>query len=439
MARTNIRGTQVKDGDIYNIDIADGAAIAGTKVIPDFGSQQIATSGKIKLNDGSEAVGYVLTSDINGVGTWTEAVVGGVTTFEGRSGVVTSQIGDYTKDEVGLGNVDNTSDLLKPLSTATTDALALKLAKAGDTMTGKLIVDTNYNTTLDGQLHIKANIPVLTLEDDTTATGSGRNFAIVNNLTTVGTLKILSSATEGTEPSVSGLTFDGINNRIGMGTDAPDTKLHVVGSLKMVDGNQGADKVLTSDINGVASWQTASGGGDAYLANTQTFTGANTFSNALNAFTGDGSALTGLTKTQVGLANVDNTADIAKPVSTAQQTALDLKAPKLNPILTNGNETTQTLISGASISWDMNSGGFATVTLDINATMAAPTNLKNGGSYILIVKQDAIGSRTLAYDLVFKFPGGTAPTLSTTANAVDILTFLSDGTNLYGVAQEDFK
>lgn len=40
---------------------------------------------------------------------------------------------------------------------------------------------------------------------------------------------------------------------------------------------------------------------------------------------GNGSGLTGLTKTQVGLGNVDNTADTAKPVSTAQQTALDLK------------------------------------------------------------------------------------------------------------------
>ena len=43
------------------------------------------------------------------------------------------------------------------------------------------------------------------------------------------------------------------------------------------------------------------------------------------ATNGNGALLTGLTKTQVGLANVDNTADTAKPVSTAQQTALDLK------------------------------------------------------------------------------------------------------------------
>lgn len=44
---------------------------------------------------------------------------------------------------------------------------------------------------------------------------------------------------------------------------------------------------------------------------------------------GNGGSLTGLTKTQVGLANVDNTSDAAKPVSTATQTALDAKQATL--------------------------------------------------------------------------------------------------------------
>lgn len=43
---------------------------------------------------------------------------------------------------------------------------------------------------------------------------------------------------------------------------------------------------------------------------------------------------TGLVKADVGLGNVDNTADTAKPVSTAQQTALDLKAPIASPTFT---------------------------------------------------------------------------------------------------------
>jgi hypothetical protein len=48
-------------------------------------------------------------------------------------------------------------------------------------------------------------------------------------------------------------------------------------------------------------------------------------------FTGN---VSGITKTMVGLGSVDNTADTAKPVSTVQQTALDLKANLASPALT---------------------------------------------------------------------------------------------------------
>ncbi|MEM7374256.1 MAG: DUF1566 domain-containing protein [Bacteroidota bacterium] len=42
---------------------------------------------------------------------------------------------------------------------------------------------------------------------------------------------------------------------VGIGTSTPDAKLHVVGNVRIVDGNQGARKILVSDANGVASWQ----------------------------------------------------------------------------------------------------------------------------------------------------------------------------------------
>lgn len=50
--------------------------------------------------------------------------------------------------------------------------------------------------------------------------------------------------------------------------------------------------------------------------------------------TGNGSQLTNLTKAQVGLSNVDNTSDTNKPISSATQTALDLKAPLDSPSFT---------------------------------------------------------------------------------------------------------
>lgn len=94
--------------------------------------------------------------------------------------------------------------------------------------------------------------------------------------------------------------------------------------------------------------------------------------------------------------------------------------------------TRQTLTDAASISWNVANGVTATVTLGGNRTLANPTNLRDGASYALIVKQDATGSRTLAYGTAFKWPSGAAPVLSTAANAIDLLTFIYDGTNLYG-------
>lgn len=94
--------------------------------------------------------------------------------------------------------------------------------------------------------------------------------------------------------------------------------------------------------------------------------------------------------------------------------------------------STQELTDGETIEWDTAQGAFAEVMLGGNRSLANPTNLVNGASYILLIKQDDQGSRSLTFGDAYKFPDGTAPTLSTTANAVDIIAFLSDGTNMYG-------
>jgi hypothetical protein len=100
--------------------------------------------------------------------------------------------------------------------------------------------------------------------------------------------------------------------------------------------------------------------------------------------------------------------------------------------------STQTLTDGASIAWDLSLGAMATVTLTANRTLANPTNLVNGATYLLIIKQDSNGNHTLTYGNKYKFAAGTVPTLSTGANAVDIIAFLCDGTNLYGSFQGNF-
>jgi hypothetical protein len=98
-----------------------------------------------------------------------------------------------------------------------------------------------------------------------------------------------------------------------------------------------------------------------------------------------------------------------------------------------------TLTDAASITWNLETQQTAQVTLTDNRALANPTNKVAGATYVLIVKQDATGGRTLSYGSEYKFPGGTAPTLSTGANDVDVLCFVSDGTNLYGSALLDFS
>jgi hypothetical protein len=98
--------------------------------------------------------------------------------------------------------------------------------------------------------------------------------------------------------------------------------------------------------------------------------------------------------------------------------------------IASANVLSQVLTDGATVSWNIALGQIATVTLAGNRTMAAPTNLKVG-RYVLYVKQDAVGTRLMTWNSVFKWANGTAPTLTTNANATDVLRFDSDGTNLY--------
>jgi hypothetical protein len=98
-----------------------------------------------------------------------------------------------------------------------------------------------------------------------------------------------------------------------------------------------------------------------------------------------------------------------------------------------------TLTDAATIAWNTGTAGGQVATFTFvssNRTMGAPTNLKNGGFYALAVIQNA-GSNTLTWNAVFKWAGGTAPTLSTAAGAKDYFVFRSDGTNLYqqGISQ----
>tara|TARA_Y100001937_G_C7052686_1_gene299892 strand:- start:226 stop:720 length:495 start_codon:yes stop_codon:yes gene_type:complete len=99
----------------------------------------------------------------------------------------------------------------------------------------------------------------------------------------------------------------------------------------------------------------------------------------------------------------------------------------------------QTLTDGATINWNLATQQVCIVTLGGNRSLAAPTNQQAGGVYTIVIKQDGTGGRTLAFDSAYKFPDGSAPTITTTANAVDIVSFISDGSNMLGSFVQDVK
>lgn len=81
------------------------------------------------------------------------------------------------------------------------------------------------------------------------------------------------------------------------------------------------------------------------------------------------------------------------------------------------------LTDAASIAVDLDTGTQFHVVLAGNRTLEAPTNAREGQVGHIYFKQDGTGSRTLGYNTVWKFAGGTAPTLTTAVSSVDMLVY----------------
>lgn len=86
--------------------------------------------------------------------------------------------------------------------------------------------------------------------------------------------------------------------------------------------------------------------------------------------------------------------------------------------------TVTTLTDATTIAVDMSASCNFTVTLGGNRTLGNPTGLVTGQTGSIFVVQDATGSRTLAYSSYWDFAGGTAPTLTTAANAIDRIDYI---------------
>lgn len=198
---------------------------------------------------------------------------------------------------LGLGNVDNTSDADKPISTATQAALNLKAN----------VADVN------AALALKATVSALEAHMKITAD--------TTMLATKAALADLNSYAPINSPRFTG-TVSGIDkSMVGLGA---------------VDNTSDSAKPISSATQAALDLKANSTDMNTSLALKAPI--------ASPTFTG---TVSGITKSMVGLGFVDNTSDAAKPISVATQTALSTKAPLASPALT-GVPTAPTAAPGTN-------------------------------------------------------------------------------------------
>ncbi len=248
-----------------------------------------------------------------------------VQSVAGRTGAVT-----LAKADVGLSNVDNTSDINKPVSTAQASAdaavQAFSIQRSNHTGTQAISTVTGLQAALDGKQ------PLATVLTNTTA-----------------------SFTTAQETKLAGIEAN---------ADVTDSANVAAAGAVMESDYSPSHSILVQ--------QSGTGSPTALQIGNNTLVGR---------LSGGGSVIDDLSATDVrtllSINNVNNTSDADKPVSTATQSALDLKAPLASPAFT-GTVTgiTAAMVgapSGSGTSTGTNTGDQTSVTGNAGTATALQT------------------------------------------------------------------
>lgn len=304
-----------------------------------------------------------------------------------------------TKAQVGLGNVDNTSDLSKPVSTATQTALDGKAATV-HTHTASQISDFAGAVDTRVQLIVGAAPAALdTLSELASALGNDANFASTVTTSLAGKEPTITAGTTGQfwrgdkswvsiDKSTIGLS--NVDNTADVAkpvSTATQTALNAKeptiagGTTTQFWRGDKTWVIVDKSTVGLANVDNTADTNKPVSAAQQTALNAKENSIAAGTTTqfwrGD-KTWTAIDKTTVGLGNVDNTSDLNKPVSTATQTALNAKAPLASPTFTGTvSGVTKSMVGLANVdNTSDTSKPISTATqtaLDAKAPIASPT------------------------------------------------------------------
>lgn len=187
-----------------------------------------------------------------------------------------------------------------------------------------------------------------------------------------------------------------------------------------------AIKVLDSSLTG------AEFANNLTVSSNTTFSGANTtFSGANTKFVGTGTNFTGANVFFSNTVHVNFTganvvglpAGGANPATTTVYTA----AQRFNPVnITNAGGDGY---GSQTVTLNLANNNFYSIALANNIILANPTGMGNTQSGSIFLTQDATASRTVTFGSYWRFPSGSAPSLSTTASAQDRIDYVVFSSN----------
>ena len=238
--------------------------------------------------------------------------------------------------------------------------------------------------------------------------------------------------------SVNKVAITSINSIIGDGTGFATVAALASVSAVMATSIGNSNTNITTNISAITSINTVVAAVSALTSvNKVAITSINTVVAAVSALTSvNKAAITSINSAITSInAGTFNTLTVTTSASIGGTLAIGTSAIKMLTINGPALSVVVSLTDAASITSDFDVGQNFALTLGDNRTLAAPTNLDAGQVGSIFITQDGTGSRTLAFASVWKFPGGTAPTLSTTAGAVDRIDYIVfSGTAVQAVA-----